>query len=51
MSNVLGQGSVDTTLSEQDVRPLLHQAFDDAPLDGQRVLVIIPDGTRLCQTA
>lgn len=34
------------TLSETDVREVLHEAFRDAEVDGQRLLVIIPDGTR-----
>src|SRR5713226_7946077 len=42
----LGKGSTTTTLSAEDVRDLLLQAFETIPLDGKRVLAIIPDGTR-----
>lgn len=43
---VIGQGTIDATLEPDDVRQLLSQACDPLPLDGKRVLVIIPDGTR-----
>ncbi|HLZ56717.1 MAG TPA: lactate racemase domain-containing protein [Ktedonosporobacter sp.] len=43
---ILGKGSTTQTLTEEDVRPLLAQAFDNVTLDHKRVLVIIPDGTR-----
>jgi nickel-dependent lactate racemase len=43
---IVGQGSVDRHLDEQDVRRLAARAFDSMPLDGKRVLVVIPDGTR-----
>lgn len=43
---VVGQGSVTETLAPDQVQQLLAQAFDPMPLDGKRVLVIIPDGTR-----
>jgi nickel-dependent lactate racemase len=42
----LGKGSTTTTLTAEDVRDLLAQAFEATALDGKRVLVIIPDGTR-----
>ncbi len=41
-----GKGSPTTTLTENDVRSLLTQACDALDIDGKRVLVIIPDGTR-----
>ena len=41
-----GYGSEQETLSEDRVRELLEAAFTSAELEGQRVLVIIPDGTR-----
>jgi nickel-dependent lactate racemase len=41
-----GKGSVETTLETDDIRQLLAQTFDALSLDGRRVLVIIPDGTR-----
>lgn len=39
-------GSTTRTLTEADVRAALSSAFDSQPLDGKRVLAIIPDGTR-----
>jgi lactate racemase len=41
-----GKGSTTGTLTVEDVRELLTQAADALPVDGKRVLVIIPDGTR-----
>src|SRR5262249_23131709 len=35
-----------TTLGDAEVERLLAEAFDPLPLDGKRLLVIIPDGTR-----
>src|SRR5215472_11308800 len=43
---IQGKGSTTQTLLEEDVRQLLTTTFDSLPLDGKRVLVIIPDGTR-----
>jgi lactate racemase len=43
---ITGSGSTTTTLTAEDVRGLLTQACDALPLDGRRILVIIPDGTR-----
>src|SRR3954449_11697367 len=43
---IIEQGSTTGTLSDADVATLLARALDPMPLDGQRVLVIIPDGTR-----
>jgi nickel-dependent lactate racemase len=43
---VTGQGSTAETLSDERVQELLAQALERTRLDGQRVLVIIPDGTR-----
>ncbi len=43
---VIGKGSVTETLSPDEVQSLLAKALDPLPLDGKRVLVIIPDGTR-----
>src|SRR5712692_5819282 len=43
---VLGNGSITETLTVEDVRHLIMQACEPLPLDGKRVLVIIPDGTR-----
>jgi nickel-dependent lactate racemase len=41
-----GKGSTTGTLTVEDVRELLAQASDTLSIDGKRVLVIIPDGTR-----
>src|SRR5712691_9617917 len=43
---VLEKGSTTETLTIEDVQQLIAQACDPLPLDGKRVLVIIPDGTR-----
>jgi nickel-dependent lactate racemase len=43
---VVGQGSATGYLAEVDVRRLVQQAFSGVPIDGRRVLAIIPDGTR-----
>lgn len=41
-----GKGSTTATLTVEDTQQLITQACDPLPLDGKRVLVIIPDGTR-----
>src|SRR5690349_9424647 len=43
---LIGTGSTDKFLSESEIRELMAQAFSQAELDGKRVIVIIPDGTR-----
>ena len=43
---IIGKGSPTETLSVEDVQQLLAQACDALPINGKRVLVIIPDGTR-----
>ncbi|HTI15300.1 MAG TPA: lactate racemase domain-containing protein [Dictyobacter sp.] len=43
---IYGRGSVDQTLKIEDVQQVLTQSFDALQLEGKRVLVIIPDGTR-----
>jgi len=43
---VTGQGSTTKVLGAEDARAVLARALDPLPLDGRRVLVIIPDGTR-----
>lgn len=40
------KGSTTETLTDDDVQQLIVQAFDQLFLDGKRVLVLIPDGTR-----
>src|SRR5258708_22611677 len=48
---ITGKGSTTETLTVEDVRQLIAQACDDLPVDGRRVLVIIPDGTRTAAIA
>jgi nickel-dependent lactate racemase len=43
---ITGHGSTTDTLGEDAVRDLLARGLDGLALDGKRVLVIIPDGTR-----
>jgi len=43
---VHGKDSTTETLTIEDVNQLIAQACDPLPIDGKRVLVIIPDGTR-----
>ena len=43
---VTGTGAPGRILTPDDVRAILRQALDPLPLDGKRVLVLIPDGTR-----
>src|SRR4030095_15178983 len=50
MKMCIGKGSCDRALSESEVRELMSSALFDAGLDGKRVLVIIPDGTRTAPT-
>lgn len=45
-NEVIGRGSTAGYLDKDDVRVLIAEAFDLVDLDGKRVLVIIPDGTR-----
>jgi nickel-dependent lactate racemase len=44
--SVIGWGSETETLTEESVRALLREAFAAHPLEGKRLLVIIPDLTR-----
>jgi len=48
---ITGKGSTSEVLTSEDVRQLIAQACDDLPLDGKRVLVIIPDTTRTAPIA
>src|SRR5262249_9682141 len=43
---IISKGAPDRALSESDVRELMAAALSGAGLDGKRVLIIIPDGTR-----
>jgi nickel-dependent lactate racemase len=46
MNMTVGDGAVDRHLGEADVKRLAERALDSLALDGRRVLVIVPDGTR-----
>jgi lactate racemase len=43
---VIGQGFTDRTLTDDEIRALMRKSLDSLRLDGRRILVIIPDGTR-----
>ena len=43
---ITGQGATTGTLTAQDVERLLASVLEPLPLDGKRVLALIPDGTR-----
>jgi nickel-dependent lactate racemase len=43
---MIGKGYTNQLLAESEVRELTAAALDAARLDGKRVLIIIPDGTR-----
>ncbi len=43
---VIGKGYTDKFLSESEVRELMSTALSQVKLDGKKVIVIIPDGTR-----
>mgnify|MGYP006175105241 CR=1 FL=1 len=45
-ARVIGKGSPDRFLSEEEIRPLVTEALAQWDLEGRRVLVIIPDSTR-----
>ena len=45
---LLGQGSADRPLTEEETRRIVAAAADAMRPDGQRVLVIVPDHTRTC---
>jgi lactate racemase len=42
----IGKGYRDQFLSESEIRELMASALSEARLDGKRVIIIIPDGTR-----
>ncbi len=46
LMELVGTGFTDRYLSEAETRDILDRAFSDRDLDGKRVLLIIPDGTR-----
>lgn len=46
MSKVFGKGSLERRLTPQEIREIVAETLADLPLDGKRVLVLIPDHTR-----
>lgn len=46
MAAVRGTGSAERYLTEQEIREIVRQGLSSLSLDGRRLLVIIPDGTR-----
>jgi len=46
-----GHGSAERPLGESDVRKILAEALSALPVDGKRLLVIIPDATRTAPVA
>ena len=48
---IVGKGSTTEVLTVEDIQQLLAAACDGLPLDGKRVLVIIPDATRTAPIA
>ncbi len=47
---VTGEGSTEQLLTSEQAQLLLQEALDPLPLEGKRVLVIVPDGTRTAPT-
>jgi lactate racemase len=43
---LIGKGSIDRFLTEAEVRELMSTALSEIRLEGKRVIIIIPDGTR-----
>lgn len=41
-----GHGHIDHYLTNEEVRAIVRSSIDDLPVDGRRVLILIPDGTR-----
>jgi len=46
MGGVIGKGSMDRALSREEVADICATAVADVPVDGKRVLVLVPDQTR-----
>ena len=44
--DVIGKGSLEVSLSDAEVRDILAESLAELPVDGKRVLVLIPDHTR-----
>lgn len=46
MNTIIGKGSLETPLTESEVRDICETALASLPLAGKRVLVLVPDHTR-----
>jgi nickel-dependent lactate racemase len=46
MKGLVGKGSMQRALTPDEVKDICASALEDLPLDGKRVLVLIPDHTR-----
>jgi lactate racemase len=43
---VIGRGFADRVLTDDEIRSIMRESLDSLHMDGKRVLVLIPDGTR-----
>ena len=43
---VIGKGFADRVLTEDEIRSIMRESLETLHLDGKRVLILIPDGTR-----
>lgn len=43
---MIGKGSAERNLTPEELRAIVAQAIDSVQIDGKRLLVLIPDGTR-----
>jgi lactate racemase len=43
---IIGKGNPKQKLTEAEIRSIFSEALDNAELDGKKVLILIPDGTR-----
>jgi hypothetical protein len=43
---VLGRGSPDQGLTKKETREIVRESLETLHVDGKRVLILIPDGTR-----
>jgi nickel-dependent lactate racemase len=43
---IVGKGYVDHYLTDREIRAIVRESLDSLSVDGKRVLIIIPDGTR-----
>ena len=43
---IIGKGYPEHSLSDNEIRSIIAEALENTDLDGRRVLILIPDGTR-----